>query len=214
MKIITSITIALVASASGAILADYSFATDLSATTSGVTATDLAGGAGFTVSHSTVYGITTQAAGLDGGVGSALSGAVSSDEYFTFTISDPGTDNAMNLTSLDGTFRLRGNGAQDFYFFSDVNGAVGFTPTEAFASYTGVSDGDTFSIDLTGADFQGLSSVEFRVVVDNRITNTSIASDTGFAGLQLNGDIVPIPEPTSAALLGLGGLALVTRRKR
>ena len=69
-------------------------------------------------------------------------------------------------------------------------------------------------MDLSGANFQDLSSVEFRVVVDNRITNTAIASDTGFSALQLNGDVITVPEPTSAALLGLGGLALVARRKR
>ncbi len=36
----------------------------------------------------------------------------------------------------------------------------------------------------------------------------------GTYGLAINGDVVAVPEPSSAALLGLGGLALILRRRR
>ncbi len=41
---------------------------------------------------------------------------------------------------------------------------------------------------------------------------TGQAFNVGGVGIQF--DVVAVPEPTSAALLGLGGLALITRRKR
>ena len=211
MKLITSITLAMIASASAATLASYTFDTDLSATATDVTASDLSGGPGFSVIHSGTNAITTQGQGLDTGDTSGIFGAISAGEYFTFTVTADAGE-SLDLTNLTGDFRLRGNGAQDFYFFSDVNG---FNPSDVIASYTGVPNGGSaFDIDLSGADYQGLSSITFRVVVDNRFTNTSVASDTGFQGIVLNGDVVTVPEPTSAALLGLGGLTLLARRKR
>ena len=48
------------------------------------------------------------------------------------------------------------------------------------------------------------------------ITSAESAGGTNFGidNFQLNGTIDPVPEPSSAALLGLGGLALIFRRRK
>jgi len=68
-------------------------------------------------------------------------------------------------------------------------------------------------IDFTGLD-DGVFSSDFYLFTD--LNDDVAATRDRFVGLDINIDVTPdpIPEPTSSALLGLGGLALLSRRKR
>jgi len=86
------------------------------------------------------------------------------------------------------------------------NGGTKLAPTLLGDSYTGTY------LDATGGSagnyivFTGLTSTNFTLRGDKSTTDARV----GFAGMQ----IITVPEPSSAALLGLGGLALILRRRK
>lgn len=113
---------------------------------------------------------------------------------------------ARNGTGASDTFELNlgatqlatiGTGVMDIH--NGGSGAMAGSPThnEAFA-LTGVSAAQnlTGSIALTIDDLDGL------------------AGNVRMNDLVVNGTITAVPEPSSTALLGLGGLALIMRRRK
>lgn len=79
-------------------------------------------------------------------------------------------------------------------------------------------DGTTQQIAVTTKDGQiGWETQEYTFTATKDLTSLSFTGDTenGFYGISLdNVTITAVPEPTSAALIGLGGLALLLRRQR
>lgn len=76
--------------------------------------------------------------------------------------------------------------------------------------------GEDTAIDVTGSEFQDITSVTFR------ITGHSIA-DTGSASIsnifrlddiRIDGDVNAIPEPSATTLLGLASCAFILRRRK
>ena len=159
--------------------------------------------------------------GLADGIGNDLADAFATGEFIEFTATaDPGF--VLNLADLSFDFARAANGANDYGIQSSVDG---FASTVFFGDDTAnpgnvatIAAGSTTAlqtVDLSGAEFQGLSTVTFRVAVDDRQTNTGGASATVFDDISLGGTVAPaVPEPSSLALLGLGVMGLVARRRR
>ncbi len=162
--------------------------------------------------------------------------AIANNAYFEFTVNfsalAPGQE--ANLTSLN--FIAARSGATERGFFITTNGpADGFgydAPSDAgygnttagttFVSFdknvdsqrtttAGTGEFTAYSLDLTGSDFQNLTSdVTFRLYATSDATGGTVQFDD----FVLNGDVVAIPEPASLALLGLGGLCMLGGRRR
>ena len=159
--------------------------------------------------------------------------AVTNNAYFEFTVDFSALPSGQfaNLTSLD--FIAAKSGSGDRGFFIVTNGpSDGFgydAPTNA--EYVNVAAGSVvnfdknvdsvrntsagtgeftpYSISLADSDFQNLTqAVTFRLYA----TSDGTGSTVQFDNFALNGEV--IPEPASLALLGLGGLMLLPRRKR
>jgi hypothetical protein len=213
------------APAHAAVLANYNFD---SGTASTVTEAGSTPGAfsfndgGDEGSLSADIGTGTNAFIRSDATGSTEALALADDDYFFFTVTaDVGQ--TLNLTSLVFDFgastQTNGNFAYNLttYIQSSVGGLGSSDPSLASRSFTrpGNSTGSlttVTAIDLTGASFQGLNSITFEFSVGDDLNNTnSIARFDNFA---LEGSVAAIPEPSSTALLGLGGLALILRRRR
>ncbi len=128
------------------------------------------------------------------------------DQFFHFGISAIGS-NTLDLTSLTfdalrGTTNATTRGYNVDYA---LNGSTTFFNLAAanVTANRSSADPDNVNISLIGAEFQGITSIEFRV------------QDTGntveFNNFVINGSV--IPEPSTALLGGLGLLALLRRRR-
>ena len=190
-----------------------------------VTATNTTVGAGLTgLTYVTnVMGNYFQASegnGVSDGTDDDINGAFTAGDFIEFTVNaNPGA--TLNLTDLTFDFGRAGNGTNDFALRSSVDGFandVFFGDQAASTDQAGVlAPGSTLgqSVDLTGADFQGLSNITFRIAIDDRQSNTGGASATIFDDIILNGTVVTaVPEPSSLAVLGLGALGLLIRRRK
>ncbi|MGJ8673192.1 PEP-CTERM sorting domain-containing protein [Rubritalea sp.] len=132
--------------------------------------------------------------------GSAAEGADAGDSM-TFTLS-AGSGYTLDLTNL--TFDLTANqGATAYHVDAYADGSL--TAVELLASTT--ADGP-FDLDLTGFA-SDVESIEFRINMD--VFNSG---NMQIDNVIVNGDVVAVPEPSSASLLGLGGLALILRRRK
>ena len=75
---------------------------------------------------------------------------------------------------------------------------------------TNVTVWNTFTIDLSGADFQELGGVLFRFYIYDDINNGQ--SYVRFDNIALEGEVVPIPEPSAGILTGVAFLLLALGR--
>ena len=145
--------------------------------------------------------------------------AITANDYFKFTLT-PNATFLANLTDL--FFDYSGTGATNvpntstFFvrsgadnFAADVGTTVSATQAEGNSVFR------RQTIDLTGASFQNLTAaIEFRIYVFASIAAPSDFGIVRLDNITLNGDIAPIPEPSSLALVGsLGVLALLRRRR-
>ena len=125
-----------------------------------------------------------------------------------------GTWTFTNLAAgqYDVATTFRANGASNVRH--TVNGAEFFVDQSTQPS---VSDGPSFTTNYVGQrahdyNFITIDSVtvaeggSITVTLDNSNTAQTLAMDTV--------GITPVPEPTTTALLGLGGLALILRRRK
>jgi hypothetical protein len=125
--------------------------------------------------------------------------AVASGNYATFTLTSA---SPMNLTSLtlDGGYAQFSNPA-GYALESSVDGYASILSTAAFTTqdpaYT------TQTVDLSGASFQGLSTISFRLF--GYVKNSGVEQ---FDNITVNGALA-VPEPSALALAGIGMAGLV-----
>jgi hypothetical protein len=120
--------------------------------------------------------------------------AVASGNYATFTLVATTSMNLSSLT-LDGGYGQFSNPA-GYALESSVDGYSSILSTAAFT--TQLPTFATQTIDLSGASFQGLSSITFRVF--GYVKN---AGTEQFDNITVNGTLA-VPEPSALALAGIG----------
>ncbi|MDA7506286.1 PEP-CTERM sorting domain-containing protein [bacterium] len=190
-----------------------------------VTATNLGIGAGLTgltyVTNATAdYFQIAEGNGMsdgihaDGGdITAFMDAAYAAGDYFEITLTaDSGF--TLNLTDLTFDFARADRGTNDFAVRTSVDNFVSYAALEDQAAPVGDVNNAAApqSVDLSGASFQELSAITLHVVFDDRQNNNAGASASVIDDIIVNGTV--IPEPSSALLLGLGGFALILRRKK
>ncbi len=184
-------------------------------TFSGTLGTDIAEGE-LTLS-STVNGSTTSGQygfKVSGGnEESTLSGAITAGHYIQFTVT-AANGFLMNLSNIEMKGQSSLTGADDVAVLSNIGG---FVDTQILDSVSSIADdtggfdtdGSGFGspIDLSGSEFQGISSATFRIYGFNTSLGTGITYLRNLSGndLVINGTTAVIPEP-STFLLGLFGV--------
>ncbi len=143
------------------------------------------------------------------GLDSAATGNI---RYFGFEISD-------GSTSVEQWFALS-QSAYDYWTtstnaskFDTLNGPI---TTRTYAIVDATTDpfvGDytsSASFDLAAAGFSTSSDLSLTLLGGNVVGGSALSGTYGYTNLR----VTAVPEPTALTLLGLGGLALVTRRRR
>jgi hypothetical protein len=133
--------------------------------------------------------------------------AVATGDYATFTLT---STTPMDLTSLTfgGAYGQFSNPA-GYALQTSVTGSSIFS-TAAFATQSPTFSPQTVS--LTGASFQGLSSITFDIY--GYVNN---GGDLQMNAFTVNGSVGAVPEPTTMTLLGVGVIGmfkLVSSRRR
>ena len=207
---------ALTLPVSAAVIADY----DFDAASKASSDTELNSTATFAPNpNQTDVGTTASTGGVAfiraSATGNDLAAALADTDVFTVTIT-ANSGFVFNLTSL--TFDYGGSSDVANLTTNAVIHSGGSTVfNEAFnVGIATVGAGGNFdtgnSADLSGAAFQGISSATFTFAM---FDNTNSGSSTNrWDNIVINGAVVAVPEPSSAALLGLGGLALILRRRK
>jgi hypothetical protein len=124
--------------------------------------------------------------------------AAASGNYATFTLT---SSTPMDLSSLTfgGAYGLFSNPA-GYAVETSVDGFASYV-TGAFSSQSPAFSTDT--VDLTGPQFQGLTSLTFRL--ETYVTN---GGDAQYSDFTVNGALAAVPEPNTLALAGMGIMSM------
>lgn len=147
--------------------------------------------------------------------------AVAQGSYFTFTITaDPGYE--LDMTSLTFDVARGGAGTRGFAIQTSATGfstngstnlnsstgavAAGASTavTTNIPTYTGIS------MDLSGAAYQNLTSLEVRVYSYSGAVNSSLEYDN----FVLNGTVSAVPEPATWGMMACAGTMFMVMRRR
>lgn len=158
----------------------------------------------------TATGLTLGYANVGGQQGlDTTAKAVDNGDSYDFSVTArPGFVLDLNAGTL--TLQDRTSHASTFSYsvFSSVDS---FATALASYSLTLADVWTSRTVDLTGAPFDDLSSVTFRLVLSD--TSPANSPDLYFDNITLNGLVLPIPEPTTVTLMLLGTLLLARSRQ-
>ncbi|MGB0774254.1 MAG: PEP-CTERM sorting domain-containing protein [Akkermansiaceae bacterium] len=161
------------------------------------------------------------------GTGGAAGGDFGGTDLGTF---DVGNGDTMTISGGEAlTFK---NGLSDVfnaklnYSIQAVGGGTFFTELDlsftANSSFTSAANGsnytnggdqqwsDSFSIDA----LSGLANGDYEIVIFTKASSSDGDHFHNNGGTNYNATFTVVPEPSSSALMGLGGLALILRRRR
>lgn len=207
------------ASAHGAILAEYNFTANSAASTD----LDLLSTAGNfqenDLGDDPDNGITNGEARVitDTTSWTNLAGAISNDSYFSFTL-DPG-GNSTTLTNLTFSHIFRLTNPTISGSVALLTSLTGFTSSDALATYNigqqteGGTQTESRNVILDDPAFTNFTvPVEFRFYLWD--TSTSGTRSQNLDNIVLNGTVIPEPNAGALAVLGLAGMAACRRRPR
>lgn len=174
---------------------------------------------GISTSSNTAFG-RTEDTGTATADGDTLAEAIADGSYIGFTFDANGSSTDLNSLAFDHSFTSVFDGGS--FSLAVMNSDTGFTDGDELETFTFTfadkNDSNT-NVDPVGrfidlssvASLQGVTgTTEFRFYLyDNSNSQSRI---NRVANVTLDGDVVP--EPTSLALLGLGGLCMMSRRRR
>ena len=213
-----------------AVIAEYDFNSDLNASTAdaNITAGAVTSGAGISGSGRSSFSNSLFAkAGATSTTIISVGTAIANDDYFSVTM---GADSGyyMDLDSITLDYGYTNNaapfGVKDLkaYVFSSFTGFVDAsdilgskfiqtTVDDNSLQYPGGSPSLTVDLSAYSYVWSG-GEIEFRIYLADTTGNDAYIHRID--NVTLNGVVAAVPEPSSTALLGLGGLALMLRRKR
>ena len=214
-----------------AVIAEYDFNTDLNASTAdaNITAGAVTSGAGISgdSGRSSISNSLFALASATSTASISVGTAIANDDYFSVTI---GADSGyyMDLDSITLDYGYTRNGAifgdKDLkaYIFSSFTGfvdasdilgdkVISTTVDDNSLQYPGGSPSLTVDLSAYNYVWSG-GEIEFRIYLADTTNNGAYIHRID--NVTLNGVVAAVPEPSSTALLGLGGLALMLRRKR
>lgn len=127
-------------------------------------------------------------------------------DYYTFTITPAGGSTlTFNTLTFDGASLASSAGNNAFSISLQVS-QNSFASNVGFAVVNNNTAFQNFSFDLSGLS-PTLSATEFRLVIRDNSTSTSLGGLLD--NIVVNADVMPVPEPSSYAMMGLGAALLV-----
>lgn len=169
------------------------------------------------VSSATAGGATTNDLNLEGfnavgGGADVFADSVARNSYISFVITaDAGFALNLDGATISWDVRRNGGGAADVYGIA-ANSGSGLVQVGTDAVLN--TSLNTVTRTLSGAEWDGLTGdVEIFLYGWG---NTNPGGNTHISDAVISGaaSVVAVPEPSSTALLGLGGLALIMRRRK
>jgi hypothetical protein len=161
--------------------------------------------------------------------GNNIAQSLAANNFASFSITaDSGFQLNLQSLSMDvGSTGVNANGAGDpttantasFAIRSNLDGFSSTIGTMTATATNGTTVWTTGSVDLSGAAFQGLSDITFRMYIHDSFDQTIPSGFTGvnrFDNVIVVGTVTPIPEPTSILTLSsalLGGFAVRRLRR-
>jgi len=184
-------------SAQAATLALFDFSTDTNATT------ELGGTAVLNMHSNFSYNATEQR--IEATLSDIGTGIATNTNIITYTVSGLSANQSVTITGASFDSVIPDAGA-----FVDI----GFPDTGALSvqSWSSTYSESTSTISgLTNGD-----EIQIRFAMRDGVNGNSTTDYAYITNMEIQGEIVTstIPEPSSLFLLGFGGLALVSRRKR
>lgn len=183
-----------------------------------------AGTTGADVGRSSSQGLYYIRSNVTDGTDEASS--IAGDDYMTFTVT-PGAGYKLDLSTLTFAFSAQRNSSgipTGFYPFTtnvflrtSLDGFAATIPGSTASKTILNSSTTTTTVDTVTATFGSAydavtSAIEFRLYVyDNR---NMVEGFTRVDTVTLNGDVLAIPEPATLALLAVGAVGAVARRRR
>ena len=189
-------------------LADFEFDSDLTSSDASTswTTTNLSSGGGVPTGFDGSLGQPAPSLALT--MGDINDGTLLDDDYYSFSIT-PGASAELDFTQFTfDIYKVSGGASVTGRLYSSIDA---FTAELGNGTISALTTWETKTIDLSGLA-PVTAATEFRLYLETG--GTFGPNGVKLDNLTLDGDVTVVPEPSTTALLGLGGLALILRRRQ